>query len=287
MRQQNANRSMVSVLSVLVEIAFYIFAVLTWAQEKPAEPSSKAMVARQEEAKQTYESVCAACHGLDARGSERGPDIASRPEFVQKTDAEIAQILATGKLAGGMPSFSSFGAAKLATMVAYLRTLQGRGKALALPGDPERGRALFFGKAKCSQCHSIAGQGGFFASDLTTYGGRLDAGELRTKITNPDADLDPRRGLVHIVLADGTELTGAARNENNFSIQLQTSDGTFYLLNKSDLRSQTYNGATGMPRDYESTLTTAELNDVISFLLQSVSKTTQQSSSKPVGGDDN
>ena len=269
MRQHNRSRAVIPPLSLLAGVAFCIAAVLTWAQEKPSDPSTEANARIQADAKQTYESVCAACHGLDARGSERGPDIVSRPEVVQKTDAELAQILANGRPAGGMPSFSSFGVAKLSAMVAYLRTLQGRGKVLVLPGDPGRGRALFFGKAKCSECHSLAGQGGFFAPDLASYRGNPDANEMRTKILNPDRELDPRRGLAHVVLSDGSELTGAVRNEDNFSIQLQTADGAFHLLNKSDVRSQTYLGASGMPSDYGSTLTAAELNDVISFLLRS------------------
>jgi cytochrome c oxidase cbb3-type subunit III len=272
---------------LLTGVAFCVAAVLTRAQEKPANPSSEQDAAMHAGAKQMYESVCAACHGLDARGGERGPDIASRPEVVLKTDAELAEILANGKPAGGMPAFSSLGVAKLSAMVAYLRTLQGRGKGLALPGDPERGRTLFFGKARCSQCHSISGQGGFFAPDLATYDGKLDADDLRTKILNPDQELDPRRGLVHVVLSDGTELTGAPRNEDNFSIQLQTPDGTFHLLNKSEVRSQTYVAASGMPRDYRSILTPRELNDVISFLLRSVSEHTQPSFGKPIGKDEN
>jgi cytochrome c oxidase cbb3-type subunit 3 len=287
MRQRNCNGPLISALSLLWATAFCLATVSTWAQQKPANPSAEANAATQTDAKQTYESVCAACHGLDARGSERGPDIASKPEIVQKTDAELAQILANGKPAAGMPAFSSFGAAKLSAMVAYLRTLQGRGKSLVLPGDPEKGKALFFGKAECSQCHALAGQGGFFASDLSNYGGRLAANELRAKILNPDADLDPRRGLVHVVLPDGTQLTGAVRNENNFSIQLQTRDGAFHLLIKSELHSQSYTGTTGMPRDYRSTLTSAELNDVVSFVLRSVSENTKPSSGNLARQEDN
>ena len=257
------------------------------AQEKQAGISTEVSASMLADAKQTYDSVCAACHGLDARGSERGPNIASRPEVVQKTDAELHQILTNGKPSAGMPPFSSLGAAKISAMVAYLRSLQGRGKGLALPGDPDKGKALFFGKAQCAQCHAIAGEGGFFASDLTIYGGKLDASELRSRILYPDAGLDPRRGLVHVVLSDGTELTGAIRNENNFSIQIQSSDGTFHLLNKSDVRSQAYVGATGMPLDYQSTLTPAELNDVVSFVLRSIAEAAQQSTAKPNAADDN
>jgi len=287
MRQHNRNRAVSPSLLLLAGVAFCVSEALIGAQEKPANRSTEGYTPILAEAKQTYESVCAACHGLDARGSERGPDIASRPEVVRKTDPDLAQILANGKPAGGMPSFSSFGVAKISAMVAYLRTLQGRGKVLALPGDPERGRALFFGKAKCSDCHSLAGQGGFFAADLASYSGNLDANELRTMILSPDRELDPRRGLAQVVLSDGSELAGAVRNEDNFSIQLQTADGTFHLLSKSEVRSQTYVGASGMPRDYGSTLRAAELNDVISFLLRSASEHAPQPSSRQIGVGDN
>src|SRR3974390_1468576 len=184
-----------------------------------------------------------------------------------------------------MPPFSSFGKEKLSAMVAYLRTLQGRGKELALPGDPGKGKVLFFGKANCSQCHSIGGEGGFFAQDLATYSGKLDPDAVRARITNPDRGIDPRRGLVRVVMSDGVEVSGAVRNEDNFSIQLQTQDGSFHLLNKSGLRSQTYLGESGMPRDYGSTLTPGELNDVVSFVLRAVSERMQESASRRIHED--
>ena len=267
----------------MISMAFLLGAIPATAQ-KPASEATSA--AAQADAKQTYESVCAACHGLDARGSERGPDIASRPEVVRKTDAELLEVLTNGKLASGMPSFSAFGKERLSAMVAYVRALQGRGNALTLPGDPEKGKALFFGKARCSQCHSIGGQGGFSAQDLASYSGKLDANALLAKITDPDRGLDPRRGLAHAVLADGTEVTGAVRNEDNFSIQLQSADGTFHLLNKAGIRSQTYLGESGMPRDYGAVLTKAELNDIVSFVLRAVSERMQESAQQRIHEDD-
>jgi len=288
MRPRASNCFLTATILLLFGFACYLGTTSTLAsvQENQLNASTQVSSAVLAGAKETYESVCAACHGLDARGSERGPDIASRPEVVQKTDAELAQIISNGRTAAGMPSFSSFGSAKISALTAYLRILEGRGRGMVLPGDPKIGKALFFGKAKCSECHSILGHGGFLASDLTTYSGKLDASELREKVLNPDANLDPRRGLVHVVLSNGTELTGAIRNESNFSIQVQTADGTFHLLNKSDLRAQTYVGTSGMPRDYQSTLAPAELNDIISFVLRSVSDAVQPSSAKPPAEED-
>lgn len=281
MLQEKTHRLVLSARSIAMGVLCCLVATVLLAQDKPAPSSSGTSAATQPEGKTTYESVCAACHGLDARGGERGPDIASRPEIVRKSDAQLTEILANGKPTKGMPSFSSFGPVELSAVVAYLRTLQGRGGS-AMPGDPEKGEGLFKGKAKCSECHSIGGLGGFFAPDLTSYATRLDAKGIRTKILNPDKSLDPRRGLVRVVLSDATELTGIARNEDNFSIQLQTQDGVFHLLNKSDIRSQSYTGQSGMPNNYGATLTAGELDDIISYLLRSsATENTEPHSDQP------
>lgn len=243
-------------------------AVLLHAQSKPAAAAQKRSAAGRTQAKATYESVCATCHGLDAHGSERGPDIATRLEVVDKTDAELDAILRNGKTAAGMPAFAAFGDVRIAAVVAYLRTLQGRDEEAPLPGDSASGRALFFGKAKCADCHMVGGQGGFFAQDLTVYAARMNADKVRAKITNPDRDLDPRRGMVTITLADSSKLSGMVRDEDNFSLQLQNIDGTFHLLNKSDIRTLSYAGSTAMPSDYASTLSPAEINDLVSYLLR-------------------
>lgn len=243
-------------------------AILLTAQGKSGVTASQVTVANRTEAKATYESVCASCHGLDAHGSERGPDIASRPEVVDKSDTQLVEILRNGKTAAGMPAFSALGDARIAALVAYLRTLQGHGDETPVPGDSASGKALFFGKAKCASCHMVGGQGGFFAQDLTSYASRMNADEVHARIVNPDKDLDARRGMVTVILADSSKFSGMVRGEDNFSLQLQTTDGVFHLLSKSDIRTQTYAGRTAMPSDYASTLSPKEMNDLVSYLLR-------------------
>ena len=249
-------------------------AIVLCAQNKPGATDSQAKAA--------YESICASCHGLDGHGGERGPDIASRPEVIDKMDAELAEILKNGKTAAGMPAFVSFGDTRIAGLVAYLRTLQGRGDEMPPPGDPASGKALFFGKAKCGDCHMAGGQGGFFAEDLTSYASRMNSNEVRTKILNPDRDMDPRIGMVNVVLVDSSTLFGTVRNEDNFSLQLQTLDGVFHLLNKTDIRSQTYAGKSGMPSNYASTLSTAEMDDLVTYLLRVSKSKNRPNAEKPL-----
>jgi cytochrome c oxidase cbb3-type subunit III len=249
-------------------------------QKLPGAPSM-AQAGDLGEAKSTYESVCAACHGLDARGSERGPNLATKPEVLQKSNKELIGILKDGRTAAGMPSFASYSPARLASLVAYLRLLQGQRGPEPLPGNPVSGRALFYGKAKCAECHMIAGQGGFWGQDLTTYAARMNADELRRRILQPGKDYDARRGLVEVTLANASTLSGMVRNEDNFSLQLQTADGVFHLLSKSDIRSKTYLGRSAMPSDYGSILSAAELNDVVSYLLRASSSRNEE---KPKSG---
>ena len=251
-----------------VSCLFAIAAVPASAQDRLGRTASKTNVVSLREAKTAFDAACASCHGLDARGGERGPDLVSRPEVVRKTDAELRKILTDGKSAAGMPSFASYAPAKLSALVAYLRSLQGGSKMLPLPGDPARGKALFFGKAKCAECHMISGQGGFFAQDLTSYATRMGGDEIRSVIVSPNRDLDPRHGLVTVILSDSTTLSGMIRNEDNFSLQLQTPDGVFHLLNKSDIKDLTYTGRSPMPSDYGAILASGELNDLVSYLLR-------------------
>jgi putative heme-binding domain-containing protein len=246
----------------------FFASLLLRAQTKPGMAPSQTSAANLAEAKTTYESVCASCHGLDAQGSERGPNIASRQEVVDKSDAQLAEILKHGKTSTGMPAFAAFGDARIAALVAYLRTLLGHGDEGPVPGDPASGKALFFGKAQCASCHMVGGQGGFFAHDLTSYAARMNADEVRAKIVNPDKDFDTRRGTDTVILADSSKLSGVVRSEDNFSLQLQTPDGLFHLLTKSEIRTQTYAGKSGMPKDYGATLSPAELNDLVSYLLR-------------------
>src|SRR5215467_12469418 len=101
-------------------IAWFLFIApgFLWAQDKTRTPAPDAREARGLKVQAVFEGACASCHGLDARGGERGPNIASRPDVVHKTDGELFKILRDGKVAEGMPSFASYAPAKLSALVA-------------------------------------------------------------------------------------------------------------------------------------------------------------------------
>jgi cytochrome c oxidase cbb3-type subunit 3 len=216
--------------------------------------------------KQIFVTTCAACHGLDGRGGERGPDISRRREVQRLPDKTLLQIVREGVPATGMPAFGSLGAARIQAVVRYLRSLQGQTGVADLSGDPKHGKTLFFGQSGCSQCHMVKGEGGFIGSDLSSYAKNQSAPDIRTAITNPYRNLDPRKRTVVVTTANSQALTGIARNEDNFSLQLQTADGALHLLDRSELRSIEYQPRSLMPDDYGSKLSRKELDDLVSYL---------------------
>ena len=136
--------------------------------------------------KQTFESSCAPCHGLNGKGAERAPDIATRPEIVKLSDPATLKVLRDGVPAKGMPSFAKLGSARLSDLLNYLRVLQGKGQVAASTANGEKGRELFAGKGGCSQCHMVQGAGGFLGPDLSDYGESHSADDIRSAIVSAD-----------------------------------------------------------------------------------------------------
>jgi cytochrome c oxidase cbb3-type subunit III len=241
-------------------LLFLVVAVHLKAQTPPSPSSPQA-------GQPLFSSTCAGCHGLDGRGGEHAPNIATSARIQNLADADILHIIHDGIPGSGMPGFGSrFSNTQLKTIVLYLRVLQGKQNAASLTGDEQNGRALFFGKARCAECHSMENRGGFLGSDLSDYGSTHTAAEMEQAIVDPNKNLNPRQQTVVVVTRDGQQFSGIARNEDNFSLQLQTADGAFHLFNKSELARLEHQPRSLMPADYGSTLSRKELDDLIRYL---------------------
>ncbi len=211
-----------------------------------------------------FESNCAGCHGLDGRGGEKGPNIATRPEISRHSDEEILAILQRGVPGAGMPAFSRLGDKKLEAVVRYLRSLQGPKGRTEIAGNASEGRKLFFRDGGCATCHMINGAGGFLGSDLSSYGAVTSVAEMREQILSHDQL--PRARTMVVSTRDGSRLSGFARSEDNFSLQLQTLDGKFHFLDKSAVISVDYPAATAV--DAEKKLSKSDLDALISYLVR-------------------
>jgi cytochrome c oxidase cbb3-type subunit III len=219
-----------------------------------------------------YNSSCAGCHGLDGHGSDKGANIAENMKLRNLPDAQLAEIISGGVPGTGMPAFSSLSATQVHAVVDYVRALQGKGNAQVLGGDPKRGKEIFFGKGTCSTCHAISGEGGFLGPDLSSYAYGASAAAVREEVTK--SRRIPPYGYRAATLTehDGSQLQGLIRNEDNFSIQFQSTDGAFHFLQKTELQNLNRRETSLMPSDFGERLTRDELNNLVAYLMTSAEK---------------
>ncbi|HEX5412317.1 MAG TPA: c-type cytochrome [Terriglobia bacterium] len=234
----------------------------------PAQQAKSNMTQQEREhARRSFANRCAPCHGLDGRGGEHAPAIVNTATASARSDQETARIIRSGIPDKGMPSFHFLTNQQINEIVSYIRFLRGGGNTANLKGDPAAGSKLFFGEARCSDCHMMNGKGGFIASDLSEFGRTHTEGEIREMIVQPNKVPDPDGQRVRIITKSGQRLSGLVRNEDNFSIALLSEDGVFHLVMKSQISKFTREPQSIMPDGYGTKLSSAQLDDLASFLI--------------------
>jgi putative heme-binding domain-containing protein len=214
-----------------------------------------------------FSTNCSGCHGLDGQGSERAPGIAGSAKMQRLSDEQLVKIVSNGVAGTGMPAFQALGDDKVLQIVSYLRVLQGKTGPRSLAGDPTRGKEIFFGKGECSSCHRIYGAGGFLGPDLSTYSPGVSAQAILDGILTVDRVVPAGYRVAIVTTRDGQRFEGIARNEDNFSLQLQSKDGSFHFFEKSALASLEHPNQSLMPTNYRQRLSPDELNDVVNYLV--------------------
>jgi len=228
----------------------------------PGEQGSAALAA----GRKSYEAHCSMCHGLDARGGEHAPGITNSRTVQGESDKALMQTVREGIPRAGMPSFSYLPDSEIEGVVKYVRSLSGIAGVEPVKGDPLSGEKLFFGKAQCGDCHMLAGKGGFIGPDLSDFAVAHSPQEIREAIVRPNQKLLPGQQVVSVETVAGQRWSGLVRNEDNFSVQLQGTDGAFHLLMKSEITKLERTGRSLMPADYGTRLSSADLDDLVSYI---------------------
>jgi len=246
-------------------------------QEPTPEAAAKASAAAVKEGASLFRAGCSPCHGLNAQGGGRGPDLTSGRWTHGSTDAEIFRTITQGVPGTEMPA-NAFEDSETWTIIAYLRSLQPPSRAV-VAGDPAKGRKIF-NSAGCVNCHMVNGSGGRLGPDLSRVGASRSVTYLMDSVRNPDKELsaglsDPNNhyGLplvydtVTLVTATGEKITGVAKNEDTFSLQLMTAREELRFFLKKDLKEVIHEHKSLMPPYPEGTLSQIELQDLIAYLV--------------------
>lgn len=225
-----------------------------------------------EHGKQTFETTCSTCHGLDGGGA-MGPNIQGIP-FRLGVDA-VANVIKNG-MPGGMPAFSSqLDAQQIEQVVGYLLTLTRKDEG-KVTGDAAAGKQVYESSG-CANCHTISGEGGDNGPELTTVGQLRGPTYLRNTVLYPGTDLPQARSFlesggqlqflfVHVVTKDGRIVEGTRVAEDSFHIVLEDANGKFHSFRKDQLRELNKEpGKSTMP-SMKGKLSDAQVNDLVAYL---------------------
>jgi putative heme-binding domain-containing protein len=111
----------------------------------------------------------------------------------------------------------------------------------------------------------VNGKGGFYGGDLSFYGAEAKPDQMRAIMLDPEKNLPPEKKATTVVTNKGQTITGILKGNNNFSLSLQTADGAFHFLQKTDLTKVDLGSRSLMPA---TKLDGKEMDDLISYLLQ-------------------
>ena len=208
-----------------------------------------------------FELDCASCHGGDARGG-RGPDLTRGSFRHASNDEQLFDIVRNGIPGTEMPRRVRTDQ-RAWQVVAYIRSLGGGGE--LPPGDPVRGRELFFGSATCSTCHMVAGEGSLQGPDLTLIGWQRSPDDLRNSLLDPSSEVDSRWWSAQVTTADGARASGYLLDDDLHSVRLLDLDGNLLSFSKGDLQQFEPMRTSRMP-SYSGVLDGVDLDNVISYL---------------------
>jgi cytochrome c oxidase cbb3-type subunit 3 len=247
------------------------------AEDKPLTNPKAGNPAAIKEGSSLFRGNCSPCHGMNATGGGRGPDLIAGRWAHGSSDAEIFHTISQGVPGTEMPA-NSFEDSETWAIIAYLRSV-GSPQRATNSGDRTKGEKLFFASAGCSQCHMVKGKGGRLGPDLSRVGAARSESYLVDSIRDPDKQLsngmlDPNRfwgppllyEMVTVVTASGERITGVAKNEDTFSIQLLDTSQQLRLFSRKDLKEVIQERKSLMPTYSREMLNPTDLHDLVSYL---------------------
>ncbi len=194
-----------------------------------------------ERGKTTFVGACGFCHGSNAKGGEKGPDLLRSVLVLDDENGNaIGPVILRGRPDKGMPRFP-FTSQQIADIAAFLHDSiknaieRDNYKILNIvTGDPRAGEAYFNGAGHCSSCHSVTG-------DLKGIGARYEPVTLQGKFLQPNYTWT-QGTPPHVVsaitatvtLPSGESVTGAIVHYDDFNIALRDSSGTYHSFQRAN-----------------------------------------------------
>jgi mono/diheme cytochrome c family protein len=229
---------------------------------------------------ETFRSTCSFCHGADARGSERAPDLL-RSELVNKDDKGelIGPVVVAGRTDKGMPAFPQM-ADKVADIAAFLHSSiikvgsrYGYQSQISLTGDAEAGKRLFDSTALgCGTCHSVTG-------DLAGIAKKFTPEKLQGAFVYPGPTILAYLGInmratakptitMTVTQNNGDKISGTAGYIGEYDVSLRDSKGAYHSFQRSQVRTVEVQDPLAAHRRLIGRYGDADMHNLLAYLLE-------------------
>lgn len=206
---------------------------------------------------------CAGCHGVEG-DAVFGIDIGRNQFRRANTDEDLVRVVKEGIPGTAMPP-NPFTDAQATNLVAYIRSMVSTPLSF-VPGDANRGQAIFEGKGGCTVCHRVNGSGSRLGPDLSDIGQLRRAVDLEKSLIDPGAEVLPANRTYRVVTREGATVTGRLLNLDSFAVLLIDAQEHLTSFVKSNLREYGFVDPSPMP-SYRDRLSADERIDVVRYLV--------------------
>jgi cytochrome c553 len=229
--------------------------------------------------KPVYGQACLACHGPDARGTPKGPNLVrSITVLHDRYGSTLGPYLRTshppvpGAAAKKVSPFEEFTNTQVLVLAHFLReqvndTLRGAPMfkpGNVLTGDPKAGAAYFNGEGACTQCHSATG-------DLAGIGTRFDPVNIQQRFlfpANVARRLTPNARVVTVTVTteSGETVTGPLDRMDDFTVSFRDASGAYRSVRRTPGTRVVRNDPFAAHIALLSRITDKNIHDVVAYL---------------------
>ena len=212
-----------------------------------------------------YAAHCINCHGSSAKGSPNGPDLIRSTAVLRD---RVGSHIGPAMRAAGAAHPAALTIDQIADLSHFLRerveaVVRNRTPTApidVLTGDPEAGRAYFFGAGRCSTCHSPTG-------DFTGLRSRTpDAITLQQRFLFPTLIRSEKRVEVIVTPLSGSPVSGTLVRVDNFNVSLRDASGDYHAFSRVPGVKVEIRDPLAVHRELLDEYTDEAIHDVVAYL---------------------
>ena len=139
---------------------------------------------------------------------------------------------------------------------------------LAIPGDAQRGKAVFFQTSgvQCKACHKIGGAGNEIGPDLSQIGKKYDRAKILENILDPSREIDPKYRVQLVQTVDGKIQSGLLVKNEPRELVLRDAKGKLITIPADNVEQMVPQQQSMMPDLLLRDMTAQQVADLLAYL---------------------